>query len=326
MNSSRNTFLPVAIALTAVLSVPVMAQNPVQFQNGQVADASAVNSNFSIVNDKATAAKTAADAAQATADVAQASANTAANQAGAAQTIANSFASLLTVFNNKLGIGTTSPTSNLQIANGLDNNGTDASLRIQSGTTTMLMDGNELDSFDSNPNEPNNLYLNFNSNGNVYMLANGSNSRVGIGTTNPNTTLTVNGSASKPGGGSWTSFSDRRLKKNISRIESPLHTVLGLRGVHFEYKDPAKLNELAGQRTGFIAQEVERVLPDWVSEGDDGMKRVTIRGFEALAVESLRELNQRNLDLQVENDALHQRLASLEAAVAQLQPLLAARK
>jgi hypothetical protein len=35
---------------------------------------------------------------------------------------------------------------------------------------------------------------------------------VGIGTTTPDNLLTVNGSAGKPGGGSWGTFSDGRLK------------------------------------------------------------------------------------------------------------------
>jgi hypothetical protein len=35
---------------------------------------------------------------------------------------------------------------------------------------------------------------------------------VGIGTTTPDNLLTVNGSAGKPGGGSWGTFSDGRFK------------------------------------------------------------------------------------------------------------------
>lgn len=69
----------------------------------------------------------------------------------------------------------------------------------------------------------------------------------------------------------------------------PLGTLLELRGVTFDYKDPEAIHELAGERTGFIAQEVETVLPDWVEDAD-GYKTLTIRGFEALAVEALREL------------------------------------
>ena len=41
-----------------------------------------------------------------------------------------------------------------------------------------------------------------------------------------------------------------------------------------------------------IAQEVEEVFPDWVSEGGHGYKTVTFRGFEALTVEALRDLRE----------------------------------
>ena len=37
-------------------------------------------------------------------------------------------------------------------------------------------------------------------------------SSVGIGTTAPDNLLTVNGNADKPGGGSWGTYSDGRLK------------------------------------------------------------------------------------------------------------------
>jgi hypothetical protein len=41
-----------------------------------------------------------------------------------------------------------------------------------------------------------------------------------------------------------------------------------------------------------IAQEVEQLFPQWVDEGADGFKRLTLRGFEALVVEALRELRE----------------------------------
>ncbi len=54
-----------------------------------------------------------------------------------------------------------------------------------------------------------------------------------------------------------------------------------------------------------IAQEVEKVFPEWVGTDRDGYKTLTIRGFEALAVESLRTLKS-------ENDVLRQKLSDLE--------------
>jgi hypothetical protein len=118
-----------------------------------------------------------------------------------------------------------------------------------------------------------------------------SNGNVGIGTVSPNFLLEVNGTAGKPGGGSWSTSSDARLKKNIRTLTGALDKLLALRGVSFEYIDPKMIHELSGERMGLIAQEVEKVFPDWVETGADGFKRVTVRGLEALVVEALRQLH-----------------------------------
>lgn len=142
----------------------------------------------------------------------------------------------------------------------------------------------------------------------VPMMFVSSSGNVGIGTTAPDALLTVNGSASKPGGGSWSSFSDQRLKKNIRPLAGALDKLLALHGVNFEYIDPAKIHELSGERMGLLAQEVEKVFPDWVESGADGYKRVTVRGLEALVVEALRQLRQEQQSTDKENDAAIQEL------------------
>ncbi len=156
---------------------------------------------------------------------------------------------------------------------------------------------------------------------------------VGIGTATPSFDLEVNGTAGKPGGGSWSNSSDRRLKKNINDLNGSLENLLSLRGVTFEYKDPDAINELSGTRIGMIAQEVEEVFPDWVTEGGHGYKTLTFRGFEALAVEALRELRaEKDRDLashdarlrtiERENEELRERNAELESRLAQLESLV----
>jgi hypothetical protein len=128
--------------------------------------------------------------------------------------------------------------------------------------------------------------------GNLIVGANsGGTVQVAIGTNSPSTfMLAVNGSAAKPGGGSWAVFSDARLKTDVQELDGALDRLLQLRGVTFEYADREHFSYVEGEQSGFIAQEVERVFPEWVNEDKQGYKSLSIAGFEALAVEALREL------------------------------------
>ena len=71
-----------------------------------------------------------------------------------------------------------------------------------------------------------------------------------------------------------------------------------------------------------VAQEVEQFFPDWVGKDVHGYKTLTFRGFEALAVEALRELrvekNTEIAELKKENESLNTRLAAVEAVVTKL--------
>jgi hypothetical protein len=218
-------------------------------------------------------------------------------------------------FSDRVGIGTANPIAPLCVQGGGDLTLTDGGELILGVFTgaNLVMDGNEVQA--RNASAASSLYIN----------ANGGN--VGIGENSAhNFQLWVNGPAAKPGGGSWSSTSDARLKKNIQPLSGALGTLLRLQGVTFEYIDPHAIGELPGRRTGMIAQEVEEVLPDWVDEGANGFKRITYRGFEALTVEALRDLKHQNEAALAEacarKDAeiaqLHARLDALETAVSRL--------
>ena len=97
------------------------------------------------------------------------------------------------------------------------------------------------------------------------------NSRVGIGTTAPDQLLSVNGNASKVGGGSWATFSDKRLKNIKAPFTTGLSAVMKLQPVRYEYRSKNALglpNE--GEHVGFGAQEVQKVIPEAVSENSQG--------------------------------------------------------
>lgn len=136
--------------------------------------------------------------------------------------------------------------------------------------------------------------------------------------------LVCNGSAAKPGGGSWTVLSDERAKQNIRPLRGALERVLQLQGFTFEYT-PAALQSglaLAGLQIGLVAQQVERVFPEWVEQDDDGTKLVTERGTTALFVEALRELR---AEKDAEIDALQSQLDALREQVEAMRAALAGR-
>lgn len=150
----------------------------------------------------------------------------------------------------------------------------------------------------------------------AYALAITPTGSMGIGTINPGSfRLAVNGTAANSTG-SWSIFSDARLKQNITALTpGTLDRLLALHGMEFEYT-PAAIHDRGvapGRTVGFIAQDVEKVFPQWVSTDADGYRYITERGTTALMVEALRELR-------AEKDAQISRLnAAHEAEIQKLE-------
>lgn len=128
--------------------------------------------------------------------------------------------------------------------------------------------------------------------------------------------LIVDNEALKPGGGPWGMFSDKRLKKDVKALSGTLDKLLRLRGVTYQWKQPEKFGNLTGTQIGLIADDVKEVFPDWVGTDSTGLKTLTIRGFEALTVEALREVQQTNDELKNINREFERRLSTLEKKLA----------
>jgi len=86
--------------------------------------------------------------------------------------------------------------------------------------------------------------------------------------------------------------SDRRLKENLKPLENSLEKVMKMRGVEFDWREGTDEYETTGLRhdIGFIAQEVEDVVPDLVRPGEDGYLALRDRGIPALLLEAIKEL------------------------------------
>jgi BMFP domain-containing protein YqiC len=141
------------------------------------------------------------------------------------------------------------------------------------------------------------------------------------GTTNSDTAVyAVSGGGSSFAGifvgdikvNSTTYSSDARLKQNVQPVADALGTLMKLKGVTFEWREPAKHGNHAEKQIGFIAQEVEKVFPGWVRDDNEGFKTLDVHQVEALEVESIRTLKDKNDALEAKNKALESRLENLE--------------
>ena len=131
--------------------------------------------------------------------------------------------------------------------------------------------------------------------------------QVGIGTLNPNPAflLHVAGRTANTTG-VWTNLSDGTLKQNVMDLNGGLNKIEKLRPVTFEWKNAGVMGREKGAHMGFVAQDVEKVLPEWVKTDSDGYKWLQKEGVEALLVQAIQELEERNA-------ALEKRVKSLEA-------------
>jgi hypothetical protein len=228
----------------------------------------------------------------------------------------------------KVGIGTTSPSGNLQLESG------EAWFKTTADTPsyTHLNYGAAGDNYISSGNDSfisvGQTTIRGKSVGNAqtdiaYFTVSGTEPRVGIGTTANSYYLRLGAdSAAKQGSSTWTVPSDMRLKENIETIKEPLSKILKLRGVEFDWK-PGLHGMDVVHDGGFIAQELEENFPHWVRESETseeekayipmGLKKdfAMRNDFYALTVESFRELK-------AQNDSLKSEISDLSAQIATL--------
>ena len=101
--------------------------------------------------------------------------------------------------------------------------------------------------------------------------------------------------------GNITAYSDRRIKENIITLDSALDKVNALRGVYYnKIDDPEKTKQI-----GFIAQEVNEVVPELVTYAEDVDEYgVNYGNATALLVEAVKDLTQQVNDLKAEIEEL----------------------
>jgi hypothetical protein len=100
-----------------------------------------------------------------------------------------------------------------------------------------------------------------------------------------------------------TTISDERYKTNITPIESALDKVNQMRGVSFDWTAVR-----SGREFGVIAQEIEKIAPEVVSEKEllngETMKTVSYTSLVPFLIESIKELTQQVNELKAQLDGL----------------------
>jgi len=107
--------------------------------------------------------------------------------------------------------------------------------------------------------------------------------------------------------GAWTNASDARLKTNIRTIEYGLNTVLQVQPRHFERVD------VEGTYIGFVAQELQEIIPEVVSGDPERQLGVDYGSLVAVAFKAIQE-QQALITAQAETiNALTARIVALES-------------
>ena len=101
-----------------------------------------------------------------------------------------------------------------------------------------------------------------------------------------------NGTGNVTFSGSVTQNSDIRLKKNIRDIDGALNKILQTRGVLYDRIDTTATDEI-----GFIAQELEMILPELVTTSDLDVKSIKYQNLGPILVEAIKELKLENDNL-----------------------------
>lgn len=138
--------------------------------------------------------------------------------------------------------------------------------------------------------------------------------------TNNAATNPTSGFARLSSTGAWSQVSDARLKTDIAPADGLLDQALALRPVRYHYKDRAT----GPLELGFIAQDVQRVIPEAVVTGD--ILTLDYARLSTVAIGAVRELEARHRAEMAKRDAeLVKRDAELADLRARLERLEAAR-
>src|SRR5882672_5956929 len=196
-----------------------------------------------------------------------------------------------------VGIGTASPGGKVQILSNSPDRNTNSQLILSDSVNNLKqlrMGWNNTTDYS---------YIQstvFGTTANILAL-NEAGGNVGIGTTAPTQLLSVNGTAGKPGGGTWDVFSDERLKNIKGQYNTGLKALMQLQPIRYEYKPNNPLGiKLEGENIGFGAQSLQKIIPEAVTKNADGYLMVKSDPILWTMLNAIKEQQKEIADLKAE--------------------------
>ncbi|MCX6334761.1 MAG: tail fiber domain-containing protein [Bacteroidia bacterium] len=224
----------------------------------------------------------------------------------------------LLAFNAKVGIGTPNPSQKLDVFGGG---------RFSGISTATSGSGVEIDfnAYADNRgriftyNRSSSTYYGLRIDGSDVLINALTSGNVGIGTVSPAYKLQVGtaGDGSQARANAWNLLSDANLKTSFTKPNNSLKMIEEINGYYFYWNTGSD----KARQFGFSAQEVEKVLPEIVSKGDDGLLSLDYGKVTPLLVEAIKEQQQIIEKQQAQIDKQQQEINNLKSLENQFSEL-----
>ena len=119
-------------------------------------------------------------------------------------------------------------------------------------------------------------------------------------------------------------LSDKRWKKDVVKIEDALQKVLAMKGVYYNWRteDFPEYKFSDKHQVGFIAQELEKILPEVVSTDSKGFKSVMYGHVVALLVEAIKDLESQLVEKTTSLEEKTKEIDEIKASLDEIQRVL----
>jgi hypothetical protein len=114
--------------------------------------------------------------------------------------------------------------------------------------------------------------------------------------------------------------SDARFKTDIATISGALQKVMNIRGVQYNFRtDVPSAPKITGRQIGFIAQELQNVVPEAIDQRPDGYYAVEYHMVTPILVEAIKDQQREIVSADSELTIAHSTISDLTARVAKLE-------